>query len=175
MEIRTNNLFSFSLQDIVFMTDKQQDLKKIHKRISQIYLMVKQLGEYVGWDGDDIPHVNIANFDDNSSEVEASQNHSAFSSSVSPKYHHSRTNFSFEHQQLLNNHKDILVDDESLHPSFASYCHSSDNVNISCEEQVNRLTAQLTAAYHRIACLEEQLLSARHHSENNNHDFYGLP
>lgn len=171
MEIIINELFSFSVQDIVFMTDKQQDLKKIHKRISQIYLMVKQLGEYVGWEGDDFSDVNSANFDDNSHEVEASQHNSSFSSSVGNRYHHSRDNFSFEHQQLLNNHKDILVDDDSLHTPFASYSHSSDNVNISCEEQVNRLTAQLTAAYHRIACLEDQLLSVRHSISDNDHDY----
>lgn len=155
------------------MTEKQQDLKKIHKRISQIYLMVKQLGEYVGWEGDDIPNIHNSSLNHNYNEMKASQNNSGNSSSASAKYHHSRDSFSFEHQELLNNHKDILVDDESLHSSFASYSHSSENVNISCEEQVNRLTAQLTAAYYRIAVLEEQLLSARHHSENN-HKFYGL-
>jgi len=156
------------------MNEKQQDLKKIHKRISQIYLMVKQLGEYVGWEGDDLSNVNHNYIDDDSNEVRISQGNRGSLSFVSDDYHHSKNNFSAEHHRLLNNHKDILVDEESLHPSFASYSHSPDNINISCEEQVNRLTAQLTAAYHRIACLEEQLLSARHHSENN-HDLYGLP
>lgn len=52
-------------------------------------------------------------------------------------------------------HKDVLVDvrPESEQPS-------GDRL-LSPEVQVQRLTAQLTAAYNRIAALEEQLLSRR--------------
>ena len=52
-------------------------------------------------------------------------------------------------------HKDVLV--ESPYPEQDS--HSADS--ISPEVQTQRLTAQLTAAYNRIAALEEQLLSQR--------------
>ena len=55
-------------------------------------------------------------------------------------------------------HKDILVDDNS------SSGASSSNDNLAPDTQIRRLTAQLTAAYNRIAALEEQLLTYRIHS-----------
>lgn len=55
-------------------------------------------------------------------------------------------------------HKDILVDDNS------STSANSSSENLSPDTQIRRLTAQLTAAYNRIAALEEQLLSYRIHS-----------
>ncbi len=53
-------------------------------------------------------------------------------------------------------HKDVLVDDNHLNKS-------SQNIDgeLTSEIQIQRLTAQLTAAYNRIAALEEQLLSKR--------------
>ena len=56
-------------------------------------------------------------------------------------------------------HKDILVDDNNSTNSTKS---NSDN--LAPETQIRRLTAQLTAAYNRIAALEEQLLTYRIHS-----------
>lgn len=60
----------------------------------------------------------------------------------------------------LNNsmeHKDVLVD-ESLDAT-----HKSGEKQLAPEIQIQRLTAQLTAAYNRIAILEEQLLAQRTH------------
>ncbi|MEM9216187.1 MAG: hypothetical protein AAGD25_17805 [Cyanobacteria bacterium P01_F01_bin.150] len=54
-------------------------------------------------------------------------------------------------------HKDVLS--ESPYPDLDS--RRTDH--ISPEVQTQRLTAQLTAAYNRIAALEEQLLSQRIH------------
>lgn len=56
-------------------------------------------------------------------------------------------------------HKDILVDDNS-----SSSSANSNSDNLAPDTQIRRLTAQLTAAYNRIAALEEQLLSYRIHS-----------
>jgi uncharacterized coiled-coil protein SlyX len=56
-------------------------------------------------------------------------------------------------------HKDILVDDNS-----STSTASSGGDNFSPDTQIRRLTAQLTAAYNRIAALEEQLLTYRIHS-----------
>lgn len=57
-------------------------------------------------------------------------------------------------------HKDILTDSGVWNSSGEqSYDH-----NMSPETQIRRLTAQLTAAYNRIAALEEQLLAKRIHS-----------
>ncbi|MEO1094646.1 MAG: hypothetical protein AAFX01_07070 [Cyanobacteria bacterium J06638_28] len=56
-------------------------------------------------------------------------------------------------------HKDILVDATYIDPE-----RSGDEMSLSPEVQIQRLTAQLTAAYNRIAALEEQLLASRVHS-----------
>ena len=55
-------------------------------------------------------------------------------------------------------HKDILDDSAS---SRENYQKSELEGLLSPDVQIQRLTAQLTASYHRIAALEEQLLSVR--------------
>ena len=55
-------------------------------------------------------------------------------------------------------HKDILNDEPHFGLDQLTGSHS-----LSPEIQVQRLTAQLTAAYNRIAALEEQLLAYRGH------------
>lgn len=57
-------------------------------------------------------------------------------------------------------HKDVLIDGK--HELTASSQNSEKP--LSADIQVQRLTAQLTAAYNRIAALEEQLLARRIHS-----------
>ena len=61
--------------------------------------------------------------------------------------------------QSVMEHKDVLVDNNSFNRSH----HSSSEKELSPEIQIQRLTAQLTAAYNRIAALEEQLLASRFH------------
>ncbi|MCY7324158.1 MAG: hypothetical protein LH660_20735 [Phormidesmis sp. CAN_BIN36] len=53
-------------------------------------------------------------------------------------------------------HKDVLVDNRSSESSM-----QGGEKALSPEIQIQRLTAQLTAAYNRIAALEEQLLAQR--------------
>jgi len=60
----------------------------------------------------------------------------------------------------LLEHKDILLDD-----SYFDKNSQSLDQELSSEIQIQRLTAQLTAAYNRIAALEEQLLAKRMHSQ----------
>jgi len=55
-------------------------------------------------------------------------------------------------------HKDILLDS-----SYLDLDRQSAETNFSPDVQIQRLTAQLTAAYNRIAALEEQLLASRVH------------
>lgn len=55
-------------------------------------------------------------------------------------------------------HKDILVD--GLYSDSDSHSREQD---LDPSIQIQRLTAQLTAAYNRIAALEEQLLARRVH------------
>ncbi|MFN5515081.1 MAG: hypothetical protein ACK5CA_10115 [Cyanobacteriota bacterium] len=54
-------------------------------------------------------------------------------------------------------HKDILPD-EALNSPWLGDGHPTP---LSCDQQLHRLSAQLTVAYHRIAVLEEQLLAWR--------------
>ncbi len=55
-------------------------------------------------------------------------------------------------------HKDVLADNHSSEASM-----QGGEKPLSPEIQIQRLTAQLTAAYNRIAALEEQLLAQRVH------------
>ncbi|MUL36133.1 hypothetical protein [Gloeocapsopsis dulcis] len=55
-------------------------------------------------------------------------------------------------------HKDVLEDNSSLDNQ-----RQSGEKELAPEIQIQRLTAQLTAAYNRIAALEEQLLAQRIH------------
>jgi prophage DNA circulation protein len=55
-------------------------------------------------------------------------------------------------------HKDVLVDSNGLD----SHIQTGEK-QLAPEIQIQRLTAQLTAAYNRIAALEEQLLARRIH------------
>lgn len=53
-------------------------------------------------------------------------------------------------------HKDILLDDGYFDNNSQSF-----EKELTADIQIQRLTAQLTAAYNRIAALEEQLLAKR--------------
>lgn len=55
-------------------------------------------------------------------------------------------------------HKDVLVDNDGIDPGL-----QNNERQLSPEIQIQRLTAQLTAAYSRIAALEEQLIAKRIH------------
>ncbi|WP_414548725.1 hypothetical protein [Anabaena sp. CCY 0017] len=55
-------------------------------------------------------------------------------------------------------HKDVLTDGMSLDMN-----RQGSEQNLTPEIQIQRLTAQLTAAYNRIAALEEQLMKVRMH------------
>jgi hypothetical protein len=56
-------------------------------------------------------------------------------------------------------HKDVLTDVNTQDKNF----YQGSETNLAPEIQVQRLTAQLTAAYNRIAALEEQLLARMVH------------
>lgn len=53
-------------------------------------------------------------------------------------------------------HKDVLSDEPHMEGD-----KSNASTNLSPEVQIQRLTAQLTAAYNRMAALEEQILACR--------------
>ncbi|MEA5468891.1 hypothetical protein [Spirulina sp. 06S082] len=55
-------------------------------------------------------------------------------------------------------HKDVLADEQNLDRLLD---YNTDERSLSPDLQIRRLTAQVTAAYNRIAALEEQLLATR--------------
>jgi hypothetical protein len=62
----------------------------------------------------------------------------------------------FKQEEL--EHKDVLTDGV-----YVDMSRQAGDKNLTPEIQIQRLTAQLTAAYNRIAALEEQLLRERIH------------
>ena len=68
------------------------------------------------------------------------------------------SNQSYSIARPMMEHKDVLVDSNELD----SHIQTGEK-ELAPEIQIQRLTAQLTAAYNRIAALEEQLLARRIH------------
>jgi len=67
-------------------------------------------------------------------------------------------NNSYSASKSVMEHKDVLSDSNELE----THLHNGEK-ELAPEIQIQRLTAQLTAAYNRIAALEEQLLARRIH------------
>lgn len=63
---------------------------------------------------------------------------------------------SYPHSDNMIKHKDVLADEKQFEGG-----RQNGERQLSPEIQIQRLTAQLTAAYNRIADLEERLLSQR--------------
>lgn len=88
-------------------------------------------------------------------ECKVSMDHSHQSEKgIAVGYRH-RTSFNTDFNM---EHKDILIDGDSFDAS-----NPNNERQLSPEIQIQRLTAQLTAAYSRIAALEEQLIAKRIH------------
>jgi hypothetical protein len=67
------------------------------------------------------------------------------------------SNYRRDKAEWIVNQQDILIDSSGVEISYPQI----EEQNLSPQIQIQRLTAQLTAAYNRIAALEEQLLSKR--------------
>lgn len=80
-------------------------------------------------------------------------------SPLEPTHHQSLTRPHLTSESRLE-HKDVLSDDDYITTKVMIH---REEPNITADLQVTRLTAQLTAAYNRIAALEEQLLATRIH------------
>jgi hypothetical protein len=72
-------------------------------------------------------------------------------------YPHSERSRSRETSKLdaMFEHQDVLLDRDLV----STDRHGDEDTKMTPEAQIQRLTAQLTASYNRIAALEEQLLS----------------
>ena len=120
------------------MDTLQKQVKELENKIGSLYKLVEKIGERVD---------NISDGD--------RQGANAYS--LSFEQYKSRSNSEEKEMAYsLSHHKDILLDEIS-----SSRSASSNERELSPDIQIRRLTAQLTAAYNRIAALEEQLLSHR--------------
>jgi hypothetical protein len=149
------------------MSEKKQELILLQHQVTKLYDTIKKLAEYIGWEEIDTLLITESDMVDNSvtiyphqeKKTHSTANLTLISNTSDPKHHNN-----------FNSREDILIDDMSIYQDLSN--HSQPNTNVSCEEQVYRLTAQLTAAYHRIASLEDQLLSIRNTVETRHNGFY---
>ncbi len=127
------------------MDGLQQQINELNQKVTQLHHIVEQLSLQMG-----TSHLHSEAM---VNELSSSQPPSiaSLSPSVSPST--SKTN----HYQSVMEHKDILLDDRETHTLIAP----EEEPLLTTDLQVRRLTAQLTAAYNRIAALEEQLLACR--------------
>lgn len=120
------------------MDTLQKQIKGLENKIGNLYQLVEKIGDRV----------------DNLSDSDRQTN--AYSLSFEQYKNHSHSEDK-EIAYSLSHHKDILLDETSSN----SKSNSTSERELSPDIQIRRLTAQLTAAYNRIAALEEQLLSHR--------------
>jgi hypothetical protein len=114
----------------------QVQINEIGQKVDQLQVIVQQLGN----------HLMIMSAAEKASPstlaAEPNPEQSAISSPTVP---------------LLTEHKDIISDD----CMDSSFFLSGSDAFLTADIQIRRLTAQLTAAYNRIAALEEQLMAKR--------------
>lgn len=119
------------------MESLQGQVNVLNQKIDTLYQAIDQLGH------------RIAELLTDRQLQESDANLVGGRSSYSSHSHH-------HFRDALLDHKDVLIDGEGME----SHLHLSERA-MSPELQIQRLTAQLTAAYNRIAILEEQILSRR--------------
>lgn len=122
------------------MDSLQIQVRELRDKIDQMYEIIQRLDERVSQLGE---------------TKQLSQPQDLYSSDLTGVAKHSsllpdESNYSMTH-------KDILIDDNTS----SSNLHSDGERGLSSDIQIRRLTAQLTAAYNRIAALEEQILTYR--------------
>ena len=126
------------------MDSVQKQIIVLSNKIDELYQLIEQLSGKVSESLSEIKQMPRANSD-----------HSPATGNVRP--------YGYQSPSLLDSvmeHKDVLMEN---HHEFSNSHQNSERV-LSADIQVQRLTAQLTAAYNRIAALEEQLLARRIHS-----------
>ncbi|MFM2430241.1 MAG: hypothetical protein RLZZ511_1454 [Cyanobacteriota bacterium] len=118
------------------MEGLQTQINQLQQQINTLNQSIEQLSQYiVGLLGDRQPSHSVPSPD-------------------LVGHHNGPQNRSY-HEMMMQS-KDVLIEDGD-----AEYGRPRSEKNMSPELQIQRLTAQLTAAYNRIAALEEQLLAQR--------------
>lgn len=120
----------------------QQQIIALSQKVEAIYIMIEQLNDKIS--------TYIIEWETTKSQ----SNETAAELLQLTQLNETRQKYNYFDTEL--EHKDVLADDNYLNKI-------SQNIDgeLTAEIQIQRLTAQLTAAYNRIAALEEQLLSIR--------------
>ncbi|HBL61617.1 MAG TPA: hypothetical protein DDZ80_25330 [Cyanobacteria bacterium UBA8803] len=121
----------------------QQQIVALSHKVDTLYQIIDQLSHQIAEALSDIKEI-----------LRPEASYSSLDANIRPKGSQSHPLL-----DLVMEHKDILTD---VNSDSINSPQNSENV-LSAEIQVQRLTAQLTAAYNRIAALEEQLLVRRIH------------
>jgi hypothetical protein len=124
------------------MDTLQIQIRELHQKIDQLYEMVERISSQV--------NALIA-------AKQKPSEYSAYSLSAVAQARNKSTRSQYQEGDYSLAHKDILVDDDRSQHST----NATKEQELSPDIQIRRLTAQLTAAYNRIAALEEQLLTYR--------------
>ncbi len=126
------------------MTLHHDQIALLYQKLDGLHHMVEELNERVAFvlSGEQ-PFVTVGKLP-NSRRV------------VEPTYKSGSIANSYDEEMV--GHKDVIIE-----PDYIDSDRSNAEQPLTSEVQVQRLTAQLTAAYNRIAALEEQLLSHRIH------------
>ncbi len=119
-----------------------EQVESLHTKVDALHSAIEQLGNQT--------HEAIADLKPNASH------RVAYSQSGAPMRR--STSYDLVGGSETIEHKDILAD----HDYRDADSHTAE-ASLSSEIQIQRLTAQLTAAYNRIAALEEQLMARRIH------------
>jgi hypothetical protein len=118
------------------MESLQQQIISLSNQVDALYQVVEQLTVKVS---DAFSECQLTSTEMNKPLEEASYNQAQVRSSLKP----------------VMSHKDVLADDAYLDRQHQA------GEELMPELQIQRLTAQLTVAYNRIAALEEQLFTQR--------------
>ncbi len=125
------------------MRSSQDHIVTLNDKIDSLHHVIDQLSERFS--------LFMVDQKDRQSDVGTQTGHGT------SRHYQGRIRNAFEEEII--SHKDVLSEEDYL---IESERVAGDQV-LSSEVQVQRLTAQLTAAYNRIAALEEQLLARRVH------------
>lgn len=121
----------------------------LHEQVARLSLKIDALHQVI----EQLDEKNSEMLSEFKLNADGETHRSQAGSDLGRHLHYTRSNY-----DGAMDHKDVLAD--SSYPESDS--QSGERI-LSPEIQIQRLTAQLTAAYNRIAALEEQLLARRIH------------
>jgi hypothetical protein len=140
------------------MESIQQQISTLTRKVDRVYQIIDRLNQHV-FDTLDSPTVGgeetSIRHPLNREDLSATNNAPASSYRRYGDYFGS-SNYHRESESVIAQ-QDVLIDSSGVEISH----HQIKEQDLSPQIQIQRLTAQLTAAYNRIAALEEQLLAKR--------------